>query len=544
MSDVKSHDLTRRDWFLIGVLIALVLPLRLWLLFNTEVAARDSIGYIRYALQFERAPWNEVLKRNDQHPGYPTAIWLMSLPVRSLEGATTPENMVLSTQLVSFSAALILVGLMYLLGRQFFDRTVSFGAAILYQCLPISAHHLSDGISEPFYLVLLVSGLLHMVIAIRTRSIASSALCGAFAALAYLTRPEGLLIVPAFGIALLATQFRTEWRASWGRTFVCGLGMVLASLLFVSVYVYATERITNKPSAMDSLRNLWKWLISLATSGATQAGLHGSAHLFAASYPASDSNAIRLKCSLWALLAEICQGFHYVATVPALLGCWGSFATLRRHAGFWALALYGVLHSFILVALAMSVHYVSDRHVMILVMGGCYFVVFGLRELPRRVLAWHKAETPNPAVLPWYRSASMWFAILLLALIGVSLPKATQRLHAHRVGNHQAGLWLADHLQIGDVIEDDHNWSHFYAGLLFEEGREPVLPVDHESICYVVTTRSRDVDIDAKRQTAKIAPDARIVFVWPPHSDAATARVIVYAQRRSFKTHPWRVAPP
>ena len=104
--------------------------------------------------------------------------------------------------------------------------------------------------------------------------------------------------------------------------------------------------------------------------------------LFAATFAATDSKTLSLTRSLWRLVAEINQGFHYVAGVPALLGwCW-SFGSLRRDAGFWLLTVFGLLHSFVLVALAMSVNYVSDRHVMILVLLGCFFVAIGLRELP------------------------------------------------------------------------------------------------------------------------------------------------------------------
>src|SRR5262245_33676819 len=124
MTEQEPRTFTRADWVLIGVLLALVLPLRLWLLHNTEVTARDSIGYIRYALQFERKPWQDVCEKNHQHPGYPICVYLMSLPIRAFEGKTTPENMELSAQLVSLFASLLLMLPMYLLGRQFFDRTV------------------------------------------------------------------------------------------------------------------------------------------------------------------------------------------------------------------------------------------------------------------------------------------------------------------------------------------------------------------------------------------------------------------------------------
>src|ERR1041385_9210121 len=113
MADQGTRTLTRPDWLLLGVLIGLILPLRLWLLYNTEVTARDSIGYIRYALQFEQMPWHEVLLKNHQHPGYPVFVGLASVPVRALDGQTTPQNMELSAQLVNFAASLLLILPMY-----------------------------------------------------------------------------------------------------------------------------------------------------------------------------------------------------------------------------------------------------------------------------------------------------------------------------------------------------------------------------------------------------------------------------------------------
>src|SRR5258708_565821 len=77
-SMIETRAFTKTDWLLLGLSLALVLPLRCWLLYNTEVTARDSVGYIRYAQQFERLSWQEVLKENHQHPGYPLCIHFMS----------------------------------------------------------------------------------------------------------------------------------------------------------------------------------------------------------------------------------------------------------------------------------------------------------------------------------------------------------------------------------------------------------------------------------------------------------------------------------
>jgi 4-amino-4-deoxy-L-arabinose transferase-like glycosyltransferase len=240
--------ITRGDWLLIGLLVALVLPLRVWLICNTEVTARDSIGYIRYALQFEQYGWKETLLKNHQHPGYPVLVLLMSQPVRALDGATTPENMALSTQLVNLLASLVLIVPMYHLGRQFFARPVSFFGTLLYQYLPISAQNLSDGISEPIYLVLMTTALLQAVHAVRERSVWRCCWCGAFTGLAYLTRPEGALVLPAFVAVLVAMQIWPAWRGSWLQFCKCGLAATTSALLVGSVYFGTTGKFSNKPT--------------------------------------------------------------------------------------------------------------------------------------------------------------------------------------------------------------------------------------------------------------------------------------------------------
>jgi hypothetical protein len=232
---IHRSPLSRTDWLLIGVLIALVLPLRLWLICNTEVTARDSIGYIRYALQFEKHSWDKVLRKNQQHPGYPVLVWLMSVPVRAIDGETTPENMELASQLVNFLASLLLIVPTYLLGRQFFDRPVSFFGTLFYQYLPISAQHLSDGISEPTFLLLMITGLLQAVLAIRERAVWRCALCGLIAGLAYLTRPEGALILPAYGSARNGVQFHSGWRSSGTRCSACGTATAWTAMLVGSI---------------------------------------------------------------------------------------------------------------------------------------------------------------------------------------------------------------------------------------------------------------------------------------------------------------------
>jgi hypothetical protein len=387
---------------------------------------------------------------------------------------------------------------------------------------------MSDGLSEPAYLAFLVSGLFFMARAFRERNNADSLACGVFTGLAYLTRPEGLLILPAFGLTLIALQLRPAWRGSWRSFLSCGTTMLLATVLVGSVYVYATGHISNKPNVEIMAKKF-----ADASDRPEMGGTSGP--LFAATFAPSPDKGTRLLQGTRALATELCQGLHYFAVLPVLLGFWWSFPSLRGHPGFWALATYVGLHGFVLIELAMSAGYISDRHVMILVLLDSFFVVACLRELPIRIQAWLKID-PTPK---WTRSAPLWFALLFAALIGACLPKATQRLHGNRAENHAAGKWLAQKVAVEDnvFIGDDHAWSHFYSGLIFQEGSEKPFPRDFESNSYIVVTRTRDAEGAPPRPNARLNSDARPV--WPESADVSRARVLVYLQKRVYEEHPW-----
>lgn len=506
---------TRRDWLLLAALVTLVLPLRAWLLYNTEVTARDSIGYIRYALALEQKPWQQVWKEQDQHPGYPLVIWALSVPVRGWTGRHDAEIMQLSAQLVSAIASLLLLYPMYHLGRLLLGRPAGFCGSLLFQCWPISGRHLSDGISETLFLLLVASALLQAVRALESHRIWRFASCGLFCGLAYLTRPEGALIVPIVAVVLVAQQWSASWRCSWRRLLACGASLGLAAAAIGMIYVHATGRITNKLSALEMIAKLGH-LFARAPEQQPIASL-GPAPLLATHFPPTHKFSERLGRSSAALLDELNQGFHYVGIPLALCGLWWSFDGLRRRPGFWATLLYALVHASILLALAMVVFYVSDRHTMVLLLLGSFLVAAGLLEASQR----------------WTKSPPRWALVLMLALLVWCLPKTTQRLHANRAVNREAGRWLAQRLAPGDVIVDDHYWSHFYSGLLFKEGREDAPGPGSTPWCYDVHTRTKEQPLEP----------ARGDVVWPEGSDPGPARVVIYKRPRDARTHPWPGAP-
>ena len=246
---------------LLAVLFLLAASSRAWLIGHTEVAARDSVGFIRYALELERYPWKEVLERSLQHPGYPMVLLVVSWPVRYFLGGTNAVSMQLSAQLASAVAGVLLIIPMYYLGRDLFGRRAGFWGTALFQCLPVSARVMSDALSEATFLLFMATALLLAVRALRSQSAARFAWCGLFGGLAYLTRPEGALIVVATGLVLIAMQFVSSGQRSWLRVFACATALVVTAAVIASPYVLVTGRLTNKPTP----RRLWETAVSEET---------------------------------------------------------------------------------------------------------------------------------------------------------------------------------------------------------------------------------------------------------------------------------------
>jgi hypothetical protein len=174
------------------------------------------------------------------------------------------------------------------------------------------------------------------------------------------------------------------------------------------------------------------------------------------------------------------------------------------------------------------------------VLCGCYFAVAGLCELPRRLL---------PTVGPGTRlllQPAFWSLVLFTALIGFCLPKTLQPLHVNRLGNREAGVWIGTQLRPGDMVDDDHCWSHYYAGEVFREYDNPLLHAEEQPTCYIVITRAQNREIGVvrrQREQSLQEEGARLVYHWPTNRPGGDAQVVVYARPRNPQDHPWGLLP-
>ena len=189
----------------------------------------------------------------------------------------------------------------------------------------------------------------------------------------------------------------------------------------------------------------------------------------------------RLGKGMFIFGAEYFQIFHYVGFLALVFGTIWRLPRLLAVPEFLVPCLFVLLHCVLILGLACNAGYLSNRHLLGVAVWGVFFSAAGFCDFPSRLVHWWRGKewlaifwsasedpsTPTRSAserLPYRMSL-----VLLLAFIGLCLPRTTQKLHANQVGNHQAGLWLAKNLKNVDFIRDDHNWSFYYAGEIFAE---------------------------------------------------------------------------
>jgi hypothetical protein len=481
------------------VLLLVLAAVRTWMAYHTEVAARDSIGFIRIAWMLQQCrSWQEcrdVLRDAEQHPGYPLAILAASWPVHRLTTGREVDLMQWSAQLASIVAGLLLILPMYYLGKELFDRRVAFWAVLLFQLLPASNRVLGDGLSEATFLLCAAGALYLAVRALRTGGsplwFGLSGLCGG---LAYLVRPEGAVIVAAVGVVLLAVQAVRGLRRPWRRWLACAAGLTLGAVVVGGPFVLATGRLTVKPAgermAGEETAALgWPVPSPVVVSGVAP-GRPLLASVLGVWRTESKTHLPKIWWGLWAVGYELYKGFYYVLWVPVLLGLWWFRGRLRSHPGTWVLLTLCLAMGLLLWRLAATAGYVSDRHMLLLLLCGCFWGAAALQVIGSWLAQTAARHARMPAVK---RYAPLFCAPLVpLALVGAMLPKTLEPLHYNRSGFREVGYWLAEHTSPDDFILDPYSWANYYAGRVLLTGHVHPMPPDHTATWYVVWEESRN----------------------------------------------------
>jgi hypothetical protein len=460
------------DYVRLAILLIVAAIIHCWLIAHTSIPARDSLGFARLALNIgnpnagvepserELHPRQriEVIRTAEQPPGYPLAVWAMEKALRST-ALPLPDRGLLATQIANAIAAVLMVVPLYLIGRILFDRDVGFASALLFQVLPVPARVTSDGLSEGFYLLVVVVAILLGVRAARRPGIGAFLLCGLATGASYLVRPEGLLVGIAVGGVIAWAGLMRYWPRdiALGRLTALAVGLALVAV----PYMLLIGKLTNKPTGGTILNILERPAPIWNGQPGAQAPRDGviSGPLFAEWWdPKKDDGKCR---ELWAVAAtfkEVTKGLHYSLIGFAIFGLLAHRRQLfSPDLGMWVLVLLGCLSCGLLMYLATRIGYVSERHTVLFVMLSCIFASAALKPLAEFL-----AGTPVLGkLILWPRALP---AVLLATLVLTALPFTLKPLHPQREGHKHAGKWLAEHMQPEDWLVDPFAWGEWYAG--------------------------------------------------------------------------------
>jgi hypothetical protein len=533
------HGFGRIDLGLLVLLLLVAAGLRSWQFAHTEVAARDSIGYIRIAWHLEReiakqrspahdGDWPKVIRTAPQHPGYPAALLLVSYPVRHFYGGDLPMAMQWSAQLTSLFASILLVVPMFLLGRGMFDRRAGLVAALLFQCLPTSGRLMADGLSEPLFLLCACTAVLFAHYGLRKGSPWWFAGVGLFGALAYLTRPEGAILVAATGLVLVALQAFARWRRPWPSFLASSVLLAWGALTVAGPFVLIVGHLTTKNTPNQVMNAATAQVSPKAWAGEDQEGSETISDAATSNQPATGAlPPLQTGKAMWLFMATLGKGFFYVMWLPALVGVLLYHDRFRLAPVSWVLLLVSVILGFLLFRVPVVMGYLSDRHMVLILFCATFWMAAGVL----RIGEWIADPFGNgrPASSVWSRRP-VCIVALLLPLLALALVKTLEPQHTDRIPYREAGYWLAQNASPGDDIDDPYCWASYYAGRVFtDEGQPHHGPRVH----YVVIEKwpndpQRHPRLPPKTPLEKLQ-DQEIQKTWPVKRGKEVSQVAVYA---------------
>jgi hypothetical protein len=369
-------------------------------------------------------------------------------------------------------------------------------SGLLLQVLPAVAPVLADALSEGLFLLAFALCCDFFLRGLETGSGRWFVLAGLAGAVAYLTRPEGLVLVAASGGFLAFIPLLRGWPHTT-RQQVAGLvGLSVGFALLGLPYAACIGGLTSKP----------------AGSGLFHAELLNEAGpLFAVRFMPTINDSEFARTDAWKALVHVTkeagQAFFYVLWIPCVVGM---ASTLRRRDNAWSAQCFMLgyvwIHLALLWRVALTSQYVSGRYFLPILLLGLPFASRAIMEL----LTYIQACTQSP----YARFVKL---TLLLALTGLCLYRSVQPLHQSQTGHRQIARWLCDRLQPDEELIDPYGWAEFYTSRSFRPRREHASSL----VVYVIEQPGED-DRHRHRMMNKAETDTSesVVHAWPSEERA------------------------
>lgn len=213
-----------------------------WTLRHSEASLRDGLRSIQAARQIDAGAWRDGV-RGIEHPLHPLAI----VAAHRLLGGDGPEWWQRAAVAASFAAVVLLVIPLYLTGRDLFGDRAAWLGCVLFLANPLMGLVVVNVLSESTFLLAWTWGLWASARFLREGSFGWLLGAVGFGVLAYLARPEGLLLPASLLATLLLIPLHRATRINWPRWRRATALLVLGAIALASPYIAARGTLTPRP---------------------------------------------------------------------------------------------------------------------------------------------------------------------------------------------------------------------------------------------------------------------------------------------------------
>jgi 4-amino-4-deoxy-L-arabinose transferase-like glycosyltransferase len=414
-----------------------------WLAVHTEIFYTDGLRYIAQARTIDQGSLSKGFLHSVDHPVYPLAI----VAIHKLSGGDGPRDWQTAAQLAAVISGVLLVIPLYLISLELFGASRAWIACIFVYIVPFNSHVLADALSESTFLLFWSVGAWSSLRLLRTARLPWLIAVVIASALAYLTRPEGLVILLSLVATFLVIPF---WRsldfpvapARWA----LGL-LIVGGLAAAGPFMVLKGGISSKPSMSRLLGRAPKAdAMAVERERPLEEGQSGAKTVLVA-------------------IRALCRAVSRATTIPVLflapLGILAGWSTSIGQRMWLYLGIMLGLCALALVRVHVMAGYCTPRHAMVLawiltIAGGAGLAHLAaiIGRLGARLKTGGWFATRGEAVLT---------AFSVAVIVIFSAPALTAPIDSGFAGYREAGEWLGMRGLPAEHVIDPKGLALFYA---------------------------------------------------------------------------------